>query len=461
MFQVDFDKPVHVYFMGIGGISMSGLAEILLERGFRVSGSDARSSAITLALEQKGIRIRYGQRASNITSDIDLIVYTAAISPSNPEYVQAEAMNIPMLSRAELLGQIMRNYATSVAVAGTHGKTTTTSMLTQIFMEAELDPTVSVGGILPSIGGNIRVGSSGLFLTEACEYTNSFLHFFPTIGIILNIEPDHLDFFHGIEEIRESFAAFARLLPPDGALIIGADTPQYEYVLRDLPCRVITFALEHEADVTAEDILFDKYGHPSFTCKARGFEDRNFYLRVPGLHNVSNALSAIAAARLLGIDDEIIVRALAHFTGTARRFEYKGEVGGVIIIDDYAHHPTEIDATLKAADHYPHKSLWCVFQPHTFTRTKALLDDFAAVLSRADHVILADIYAARETNTIGISSEDLMQKIREKGGDCVYFPSFGQIEEYLLSHCVSGDLILTVGAGDVVLVGDHLLGKSS
>ena len=461
MFQVDFDKPIHVYFMGIGGISMSGLAEILLQRGFKVSGSDSKSSALTLSLEQKGIRIRYGQRASNITPDIDLIVYTAAISPSNPEYIKAQEMGIPMLSRAELLGQIMRNYATSIAVAGTHGKTTTTSMLTQIFMEASLDPTVSVGGILPSIGGNIRIGASDLFLTEACEYTNSFLHFYPTIGIILNIEPDHLDFFSGIEEIRQSFADFAKLLPADGALIIGADTPHYEEVLRGLPCQVITFALEHEADVTATDISFDKYGHPSFTCKAKGCADYSFYLRVPGLHNVSNALSAIATARLLGISDDIICRALAHFSGTARRFEYKGEVGGVIIIDDYAHHPTEIAATLKAAEHYPHKTLWCVFQPHTYTRTKALLDDFAAALSVADHVILADIYAARETNTIGISSEDLMEKIREQGGDCVYFPTFSQIEEHLLSHCSSGDLILTMGAGDVVLVGEQLLGKTS
>ena len=459
MYQIDFHKPLHIHFIGIGGISMSGLAEILLGEDFKVSGSDSKESPLTDSLTRKGARIFYGQRASNITDDVELVVYTAAIHPDNPEYASAVEKGIPMLTRAQLLGQIMRNYDTPIAVSGTHGKTTTTSMISQILLEADADPTISVGGILPSIGGNIRVGQSETFVTEACEYTNSFLSFFPKISVILNIDADHLDFFKDIDDIRHSFRKFAQLLPADGALIINADTLHYQDIIKDLSCKIITYGLEHEAQYQATDITYGKYGHASFTVLKDGRKAGSFYLKVPGSHNVSNALAAIALAQLLQIPDDVIVKGLGSFTGTDRRFQYKGEVAGVTIVDDYAHHPTEIQATLNAAHNYPHKKLWCVFQPHTYTRTKALLPEFAQALKLADHVVLADIYAARETDNLGISSKDLQARIQELGTPCEYFPTFDEIENFLLNNCEAGDLLITMGAGDVVKIGEQLLGK--
>lgn len=459
MYQIDFHKPLHIHFIGIGGISMSGLAEILLGENFTVSGSDAKESPLTQSLADKGAKIFYGQRASNIEDGVEVVVYTAAIHPDNPEYARAVEKDIPMLTRAELLGQIMRNYETPIAISGTHGKTTTTSMVSHILLEGSCDPTISVGGILPAIGGNIRVGESETFVTEACEYTNSFLSFFPKISIILNIDADHLDFFKDIQDIRQSFRRFAQLLPQDGTLIINSDTPEYKEIIRDLPCRVITYGLEHEADYQAVDITYDKYGHASFTVLRGGKKAGSYYLKVPGLHNVSNALAAIALGHLLGLSEEVIIKGLGSFTGTDRRFQYKGEVAGVTIIDDYAHHPTEIEATLHAARNYPHKKTWCVFQPHTYTRTKALLPEFAQALTLADHVVLADIYAAREQNTIGITSEDLQKCILELGTPCEYFSTFDEIENFLLESCTQGDLLITMGAGDVVNIGEHLLGE--
>ena len=458
MYTIDFQSPIHIHFIGIGGISMSGLAEILLKEGFTISGSDAKESPLTKHLEEKGAQLFYGQRASNIIDGIDLVVYTAAIHPDNPEYACAVEKGLPMMSRADLLGQMMKNYSMPIAVSGTHGKTTTTSMASQMLLEGGFDPTITVGGILPSIGGNLRLGHSGTFITEACEYTNSFLSFFPKISIILNMDADHLDFFKDIDDIRHSFRLFAEKLPADGTLIINADTPCWEDIARDLPCQVITYGLEHPADYTAADIAWDPQGYPTFTCLAYGKSLGSFSLKVPGLHNVSNALSVIALGQKLGMDTDAIRRGILDFTGTDRRFQYKGKVGDVTVIDDYAHHPTEIRATLTSAKNYPHKTIWCVFQPHTYTRTKALMDDFARALSLADHVVLADIYAARETDTLGISSGDLMERIRKLGTPCEYFPTFDEIENYLLEHCEPEDLLITMGAGDVFKIGEKLLG---
>ena len=459
MYQIDFQKPLAIHFIGIGGISMSGLAEVLLEEGFSISGSDAKESPLTRTLEERGATIFYGQRASNITDSVQVVVYTAAIHPDNPEFKRARELKLPMLTRAQLLGQIMRNYDMPIAVAGTHGKTTTTSMLSHILLKGSCDPTISVGGILPAIGGNIRVGQSETFLTEACEYTNSFLSFFPKISIILNIDADHLDFFKDIHDIRNSFRKFAQLLPKDGSLIINADTPQYETITQGLNCSVITYSVDGEADYTASDISYNQLGHASFTVLYKGERLGECSLSVPGIHNVSNALSAIAASRLLNLPWDVISQGLSSFTGTNRRFQYKGEVGGVTVIDDYAHHPTEIEATLHAAANYPHKKIWCVFQPHTYTRTKALLPEFAKALALTDHVVLADIYAARETDNLGISSRDLQQKIVELGTPCEYFPTFDEIENFLLENCTQGDLLITMGAGDVVNIGEQLLGQ--
>ena len=318
----------------------------------------------------------------------------------------------------------MKNYELPIAVSGTHGKTTTTSMISHILLEGNADPTISVGGILPAIHGNIRVGQSETFITEACEYTNSFLSFYPKISIILNIDADHLDFFKDIEDIRHSFRLFAEKLPKDGTLIINGEIPHVEEITRGLPCEIITYALKGDAQYTAENIVFDETARPSFDCICKGEKIGHFSLSVPGIHNVSNALSAIALARKIGISTETIQKGLLHFGGTDRRFQYKGKVAGVTVIDDYAHHPTEIAATLKTAQNYPHNRIWCVFQPHTYTRTKALMPEFAQALSMADKVVLADIYPARETDNLGISSKDLADLIAKNGTDVHYFSTF-------------------------------------
>ena len=458
MFTIDFNTPIHVHFIGIGGISMSGLAKILLDRHFTVSGSDAHISDLTTELQQDGCIISYPQSADNITGDIDLVVYTAAIHPDNPELKAAVDAGIPTLTRAELLGQIMKNYHTAVNVAGTHGKTTTTSMITEILLAADADPTISVGGILNSIGGNIRVGRSDLFVTEACEYTNSFLSFNPTINIILNVKADHLDFFKDLDDIRHSFKLFTEKLPSDGTLIINSDIDNYEYFYKDTDCEVITFGSDPEKSMySATNITYDKYGCCSYTLLINKEDSGTIELSVPGLHNVYNSLSAVAAAFKLGISIDNIKACLKHFTGTNRRFEKKGEFNGVTVIDDYAHHPDEITATLNSAKNYPHNKIWCVFQPHTYSRTKALMPEFAKALSLADNIVLAKIYPARETDNLGISSADLMELIKAEGKDCYYYESFEDIEKFLLNNCINGDLLITMGAGDVYKIGEELL----
>lgn len=457
MYQIQFDKPVHVHFIGIGGISMSGLAEILLSRKFPVSGSDSHESALTDQLAAQGAVIHYPQMAENITDDIDVVVYTAAIHPDNPEFRAAQEKNLPMLTRAQLLGEIMRNYKEAINVSGTHGKTTTTSMITEILLEAHKNPTVSVGGMLKDIGGNIRVGGQETFVVEACEYTNSFLSFFPTIEVILNVEADHLDFFKDIDDIRHSFKLFAEKLPEDGLLVINKDIKHSEYFTQELKCRVVTFGHEKDADYTANFISYDKFAHPSYTLFYKGEELARVELGVTGEHNIYNSLAAVAVARSLDIPMEVILRGLKRFTGTDRRFQKKGSVNGFTIIDDYAHHPQEIAATIEAAKKYPHRKLWIVFQPHTYSRTAALLDDFAGALSQADEIVLADIYAAREKNTIGISSDDLRKHMLEQNTNVYYIPKFEDIEDFLLQHVEEGDVLITMGAGDIYKVGDDLL----
>ena len=458
MYKIDFKKPIHIHFIGIGGISMSGLAEILLKENFKISGSDSRDSELTDKLIHLGASICYGQRAANITDELDLVVYTAAIHPDNPELQAAIEKGIPTLTRAELLGQIMDNYNESIAVAGTHGKTTTTSMITHILLQACADPTVSVGGILKSIDGNIRVGNSEVFLTEACEYTNSFLNFYPKYAVILNIEEDHLDFFKDISDIRNSFHKFAGNVPADGTVIINGQIEGLQEIISGLSCQFITYGLEASDSYYADNITFNTQSCGVFTLMHNSVALGTITLSVPGIHNVSNAVAACALALEMKFPLEHIQKALASFGGTARRFELKGTLGGITVIDDYAHHPTEIAATLKAAQNYPHERVVCVFQPHTYTRTKAFLKDFAASLSHADIVVLADIYAAREKNTLDISSEDLLKELQALGCECYYFPSFDDIENFLLKKCINGDLLITMGAGDIVQVGEHLLG---
>ncbi|MBE5943743.1 MAG: UDP-N-acetylmuramate--L-alanine ligase [Lachnospiraceae bacterium] len=460
MYKVDFNAPCRVYFMGIGGISMSGLAEILLQADFTVSGSDIKESDITDTLKALGATIYIGQVAANITDDIDLVVYTAAISEDNEEFVTAKKKNIPMLTRAELLGQIMNNYKYGIAISGTHGKTTTTSMMSHVLLKADTDPTISIGGMLDVIGGNIRVGNSDYFVTEACEYTNSYHSFNPYISIILNVDEDHLDFFSGIDEIVESFKTFAHILPEDGLLVINGDMEHKERIVSELKCNIITFGLESDNMYSATDITFDEEGHPTYTLLVDGKKEEVISLHSTGIHNVVNSLSVIAVADFLKLDREAVKAGLNDCTSAKRRFEKKGVTeNGVIVVDDYAHHPTEIKATLMAATNTPHQELWCVFQPHTYTRTYALLDDFAEALASCDHVILADIYAAREKDTGMVSSKDLEEKINQLGGNAQHIGDFLSIEKFLLKNCKKNDLLITMGAGNVDLIGDSILKK--
>jgi len=455
-YTLDFNKPVHIFFIGIGGISMSGLAKVLADRGFQVSGSDNQETELTKMLEQHGAKVYYGgQKAENITDDIDVVVYTAAIHPDNPEYIASVEKKIPMMTRAELLGELMENYQNSIAVSGTHGKTSTTSMLSYILMAAGTDPTISLGGMLAHIGGNIRVGRGQTFLTEACEYTNSFLELKPLVGIILNVEADHLDFFKDLDDIRLSFRKFASGIKEGGTLVINHSIHNKEYIIGDFKGTVISFG--EDGDMHARNIVYDALGNPGFEVYYKDKKLGDVQLLVPGMHNVDNALAAIATAYSLGIDFDAIKQGLVSYSGVDRRFQYKGKCNGATVIDDYAHHPQEIEATLNAAKHYPHKKLYVVFQPHTYTRTSSLLPEFAKALENADVVILAEIYAAREVNTTGVSAEDISKLMDQSKVTSFYLPTFEEIEDYLRSHLEEGDLCITMGAGNVTEIGPKLV----
>lgn len=452
-----FKKEQHIYFIGIGGISMSGLAEILVDRGCVVSGTDIKETPVTKHLESLGIHINYGHRAENITDDVDLVIYTAAIHPDNPEYQAATAKNIPLMDRAHLLGEIMAEYNNSVAVAGTHGKTTTTSMVSEILLAAETDPTITVGGILPTIGSNLKIGHSPYFVAEACEYFDSFLQFRPLVGVILNVESDHLDYFINLENIRRSFHAFAQRVPKQGAVIINHGIDNVAELTEGLDCAVETFGLEDGAAWQAKNIIHEPDGKNTFDVFYKGELFGNFHLNVPGDHNILNALAAIASAHFLEVSPADCRKGLLHFTGTERRFQRKGEKNGIVVIDDYAHHPTEIRAALAAAKKVQHNTTWCVFQPHTYSRTKFLFDEFGEAFGDADEIIIADIYAARETDDGSISAAMLAERVAQTGKSARYVGDFEAIRSYLEEHCKSGDLLLTVGAGDVVKIGEAFL----
>lgn len=459
MYQIDFKKPVHIHFIGIGGTSMSGLAELLYKNGFTVSGSDRERSDYTIRIEKVGIDIIYEQVAANITDDIAVAVYSAAIHPDNPEYHACEEKGIPLLSRAELLGQVMTNYDENVCIAGTHGKTTTTSIVSHMYLADKRDPTISVGAMLPLINSNLRIGASDTFITEACEYTNSFLNFHPTIGVILTIEEEHMDYFKDLDEIRGSFHKFASFIPKDGTLIINSEIDRYEDVTDGLSCNVITYStVSDDADYVAKDIEYDEMGMPTFTVYKNGEKFDDYHLHIPGRHNVCNTLSAIAVAVTVGISKEAIQEGLAGFNGAHRRYEYKGKVNGFDIIDDYGHHPTELRATLEAAKRHPHKEMWCVFQPHTFSRTKQFLREFSEALLLADHVIMTEIYAAREVDPGDISSQDVADMVNELGGQAIYLKTFDEVEKFVLKNLQEGDLLITMGSGSVGEIADDLIG---
>ncbi len=457
--MIDLKNHKHIHCIGIGGIGLSAIAEIFLARGYAVSGSDIKASDVTERLTRDGAAIYFTHAAENING-CDLVIYSAAVSSDNAELKEAEARSIPALSRAQVLGCLMKEYDKSIAISGTHGKTTTTSMVSLVLKNAEVDPTILVGGNLSEIGGNVKVGKSDYFVTEACEYMDSFLSLRPKVEIILNIDSDHLDYFKDIDHIASSFDRFSRLVPDDGFVIAYSSNPFVSSILGNLTCNVVTFGFDEQCDYHASDINFNGVGMPSFNIYHMGVKQCSLQLSIPGEHNIANALGAFACCRTLGISAEVIVSTLAAFTGTQRRFDVIGVTkNNVKIVDDYAHHPTEIKATLKAARNIPFNKLWCVFQPHTYTRTLALFDDFASAFTDADKIILTEIYAAREKNIHKISSAELVERIKKEcpQKDVYFVEDFEDIAEFLLQNTESGDLVITMGAGDIYKVAEQII----
>jgi len=445
----------HIYFIGIGGISMSALAEIMLEEGIKVSGSDRNYSKIIKKLQAAGADFHLGHDSKNITDDIDLVVYTHAISDDNPELLRAKELNLKIMDRAEFLGFVMKNYKHSICVSGTHGKTTTTGMLSSVLIKTDLAPTIFLGGEMDSLGGNLLHGSYELLLTEACEYRRNFLKFNPTMEVILNIEEDHLDFYKDLRDIERAFLEYAQKLPEDGYLIVNE---AYRHLFHDLKCNVVTFGLD-KGTYHAQDIKL--MPEPSYTLMKGDEKIIDIKLKVFGEHNILNSLAACAACLSLGIKPETVAGGLLDFKGTHRRYEYKGQVNEALVFDDYAHHPSEMKATLKTARSFAKGRIITVFQPHTYTRTIKLLDGFAEALSLSDLAILVDIYAAREKNTGEVHSKDIINKMKEYSKDAIYAESFREAADIVKRTAKKGDMIITMGAGNVDEIADLLVDSMS
>jgi len=442
-----------IHFVGIGGVSMSALAEAIAARGLTVRGSDMNNGIYTERLRARGIEVRIGHFSEN-TDGADVVIRTSAIKDDNPEIVRAAELGIPVLERAEAWGILMDEFSEVVCISGTHGKTSTTAMMTCIALAADRDPEVMIGADMREIGGVLRIAESDLFIAEACEYCNSFLNFNPTVAIVLNIEEDHLDFFSGIDDIVNSFSKFIARTKNSGIIVANADD---ENVLRAVAFsgrKALTFGFGASADITAKDIEYTN-GFPSFTLVNKGEAVTRVRLSVLGEHNIKNALAASAAALAMCIPPETIAKALGAFSGVGRRMEYKGQFKGAKVYDDYAHHPSEIETTLKAVRRAHDGRIICVFQPHTYTRTAALRDDFAKALAFADKVIVADIYAAREKNTIGIDSSVISEKI--DGAE--YIKDFDGIISRLSEVVKEDDFVLTMGAGDIYKIGEILINR--
>ena len=440
--------PIHL--IGIGGVSMRALAKMLKNMGANVRGSDRDSSIYTLQLDEQGIPVAIGHRPDNVR-DAGLIIRTAAIHDDNPEIAAARTAGIPVISRAEAWGFIMAHYSKVVCISGTHGKTSTTAMIATFTQSAQLDPTVMVGGDLPSIGGTLRIGEGDLFVAEACEYQNSFLSFRPTVSVILNIDRDHLDFFKDTDDIIASFRSFAQLTPENGVVIINGDDNNCRRAVEGLDRKVLTFGFSESCNVRA---INTELQDGLFCCDV--VHDGNLYcrmkLRVPGQHNLLNALAAAAVAIHLGVPSDDFAKGIGAYNGVGRRFEFKKNWREAKVYDDYSHHPTEITAALKAALDLKPNRVICVFQPHTYSRTVSLLDDFAGALAYADIIILCPIFAARETNTYGVSSQDLADRIP----GAVVANDLRHAAQLLEELVQPGDLIFTMGAGDVNRIAQYL-----
>lgn len=453
----ELEKYRKIHMIGIGGVSMSGIAEILNHFGFSVTGSDTAISEYTESLIQHGIPVTIGHN-TDLIAKADLVVYTAAIPADDPELIQAKKLFIPTIERADFLGLLTKAFNDTICISGTHGKTTTTSMISSCFLEGKLDPTIQVGAYFNQINGNYRLGNSEYFIIEACEYVESFLKFYPKTEIILNIDNDHLDYFKDMEHINLAFKKYVKLLPANGLLVLNIDDPNCFALSKYTDAKTVTFGIENQkANFVARNITYNKNGYVTFDT----YYNNNFYktisLSVTGHHNVYNALACISVCHMYGLNKEQIKNGLAKFTGAHRRFEFVGKFGNnVEVYDDYAHHPTEIRATAAAAKNKAYNKSWVIFQPHTYSRTKNLLEDFAKALTMFDNIIVTDIYAAREKNTFDIHSKDLVNEISKLGRKAYYISDFNEITEFVKKHALNNDLVVTLGAGTVTEISKML-----
>ncbi len=448
-------RAKRVHFIGIGGSSMSGLALLLHQEGWIVSGSDRTRSHKTDALENKGIRVFIGQKAENVHG-ADVIVFSAAISESNPERSEGRLLGIPEIERCDLIGQLMEHSQYAIGVSGTHGKTTTTSMLAQVFMVCDMDPTIHIGGELDFIGGSTRRGSGDDFIVEACEFHSSFLHFHPTIAVILNIDADHLDYFRDLDHIEATFAEYAALVPKDGWCVVWGDDERARRVGLNADCRCLTYGLGENCDLQAQNVQYDAHGFAHFTAVLKGESLGEFQMGVASKANMLDALAVIGVASIRGLNMDKVRDALRNFVGAHRRFELTGVTDGVRCYTDYGHNPAEIKNALLIASMQEHKTLWSVWQPHTYSRTKTLFNEFLETFDRADKVLITDICAARETDPGDISSQMLIEPLRKRGIDAVLTPTFDDAEAYLRANWHSGDLMISHGCGDIDLLNEQI-----
>ena len=458
MIEIEDLKPYkHIHLIGIGGVSMSGIAEILHACGFIVTGSDASQSENTDRLIKNHIPVKIGHDLENLEK-ANLVVYSAAIKKDDVELVRAKELNIPIIERGTFLGILTKSFKNTICVSGTHGKTTTTSMISLCFLEAGKDPSIQVGAYLKQLDANYRVGKSDYFIIEACEYVESYLKLFPKVEVILNIDNDHLDYFGSLENIVTSFSNYIKLIPDDGLLVINWDDDNCRKIAKYTNAKVLTYGIKNEnANFVARNIVFNNNGFPTFDVYYNNTFYKTITLSIPGMHNVMNALACIAVCYNYGLEREDIKNALLKYTGAHRRFEYKGSFNDVNVYDDYGHHPTEIIATSNALKQKKYNKSWVIFQPHTYSRTKNLLNDFAKALINFDNIIVTDIYAARESNTYNISSKDLVDRITSLGHKALYIQDFDKIVKYVKENAKPGDIVLTLGAGTVTNIGPMLV----
>ncbi len=451
-------KKIHM--IGIGGVSMSGLAEHLTHFGFIITGSDANENNNTKHLKKLGLNILIGHHPEMI-NEADLIVYTAAIPKDDVEFIEAKKLNKKMMERSEFLGLITKCYEECICISGTHGKTTTTSMIATCFLRSNLDPTIEVGAHLNVINGNNRTGNSKYFILEACEYVDSFLKFYPHTEIILNIDNDHLDYFKNIDNIKKSFLEFTNRLNETGVIIANFDDENTKEVIKKANHKTISYGIDNqEANFLATNITYDDYGYPTFDVLKNSEYYDTITLNVFGKHNILNALATIATCDLYKINKNYIKDGLKEFTGASRRFEKIGEYKGIPVIDDYAHHPTEVASTLKCSEKLPHKRIFAIFEPHTYSRFTNHKEEFANVLKDFENILIADIYAAREVNNAGVSSKELEPLIKKYNKNCIYLGSYDKIITYLKENVKKGDVIITIGAGTINKVGYKLISES-